>query len=49
MYDTDESVVLKAAIPGIKPEDIDVSITGDTLTIKADPAVRTERRSRSGL
>jgi len=36
MYTTDESVVVKAAIPGVKPEDIDISITGDTLTIKGE-------------
>jgi HSP20 family protein len=35
MYETDDSVVVKTAIPGIKAEDIDVSITGDTLTVKA--------------
>jgi HSP20 family protein len=36
MYETDDSVVVKTAIPGVKAEDIDVSITGDTLTIKAE-------------
>jgi HSP20 family protein len=36
MYETDEAVVVKTAIPGIKAEDIEVSVTGDTLTIKAE-------------
>jgi HSP20 family protein len=36
MYQTDDAVVVKSAIPGIKPEDIDISITGDTLTIKGE-------------
>ncbi len=36
MYETDESVVVKATIPGVNVEDIDVSVTGDTLTIKAE-------------
>jgi HSP20 family protein len=36
VYETDESVVVKTAVPGVKVEDIDVSITGDTLTIKAE-------------
>lgn len=36
MYETDECVVVKTAIPGIKAEDIDVSIVGDTLTIKSE-------------
>lgn len=36
MYETDDNVVVKTAVPGVKAEDIDVSITGDTLTIKAE-------------
>ena len=36
MYETDESVVVKTAIPGVKAEEIDVSVSGDTLTIKAE-------------
>ena len=36
MYHTDESVVVKASIPGVEPEDVDISITGDTLTIKGE-------------
>jgi len=36
MYETDDSVVLKTAVPGVKAEDISVSVTGDTLTIKAE-------------
>ena len=34
LYETDEEVVLKASMPGIKPEDVDISITGDVLTVK---------------
>jgi HSP20 family protein len=36
MYDSDDSVVVKTAIPGVKAEEIDVSVTGDTLTIRAE-------------
>lgn len=36
MYETDESVVVKTGIPGVKAEDVDVSVTGDTLTVKAE-------------
>jgi HSP20 family protein len=42
MYQTDDAVVVKSAIPGIKPEDIDISITGDTLTIKGETQVEEE-------
>lgn len=36
MYETDDSVVVKTAIPGVAADEIDVSITGDTLTVKAE-------------
>jgi HSP20 family protein len=36
MYETDEEVVVKTTVPGVKSEDIDVSITGDLLTIKGE-------------
>ena len=36
MYETDESVVVKTAIPGVSAEDIDVSVSGDTLTVKCE-------------
>ena len=36
MHETDDKVVVKTAVPGVKSEDIDVSITGDVLTIKGE-------------
>lgn len=36
VYETKDNVVLKAAVPGIKPEELDVTITGDVLTIKGE-------------
>jgi HSP20 family protein len=36
MYETDDAVVVKTPIPGVKAEEINVSVTGDTLTIKAE-------------
>ena len=36
MYETDEDVVVKTSVPGVKAEDIDITITGDTLTIKGE-------------
>ena len=57
MYETDDSVVVKTEIPGVKAEEIEVSVTGDTLTVKADTKdeaeisresyLRRERRSGS--
>ena len=36
MYQTANEVIVKAALPGIKPEEVDITITGDTLTIKGE-------------
>jgi len=36
MYETDDAVVVKASVPGVKPEDVEVSVVGDTLTIRGE-------------
>ena len=36
MYQTADDVVVKASLPGVKTEEVDISITGDTLTIKGE-------------
>ena len=36
MYETPEEVVITTAVPGIDPEDVEVSVTGDTLTISGE-------------
>ena len=33
---TDEALVVRAEIPGVKLEDLEVNLTGDTLTIKGE-------------
>ena len=35
VHTTPESFVIQADVPGVKPEDVNVTIEGDTLTIKA--------------
>jgi len=42
MYETDDAVVVKMAIPGVKPEDLDVSVVGDTLTVKGETKAEEE-------
>ncbi len=34
--ETDEQVVVKAALPGIQPEDVDISVNDGVLTIKGE-------------
>lgn len=33
-YQTQDSYIIKAPIAGVKPEDVDVTMSGDTITIK---------------
>jgi HSP20 family protein len=42
MYETDQDVVVRASVPGVKPENIDVTITGDVLMIKGEFKDETE-------
>jgi len=35
-YETETSVIVKAPIAGVKPEDLDISITDDVVTIKGE-------------
>ena len=34
IYDTGDSIVIQSTVAGVKPEDLDVSITSDTVTIR---------------
>jgi HSP20 family protein len=36
VYQTEDTVIVKASAPGFKPDDLDISITGDTLTIQGE-------------
>lgn len=36
MYQTEDATVIKSSVPGLKPEEIDISITGNTLTISGE-------------
>jgi HSP20 family protein len=42
MYETDDTIIVKSAIAGVKPEDLDISITSDTLTIKGETKAEEE-------
>jgi HSP20 family protein len=34
VYQTQDQVVVKATLPGVKPDEVELTITGETLTIK---------------
>ena len=42
MYETADAVVVKTAVAGVKPEDIDISVTGDVLTIRGETVTEDE-------
>jgi len=39
VIETKDNIIVKAAVPGVKPDEIDLSVTGDTLTIKGETKV----------
>jgi HSP20 family protein len=47
MYETDASVVVKASLPGVDPEEAEITITGDTLTIRAETRAEPELKSEN--
>lgn len=44
--ESDDDLTVQASIPGVKPEDIDISVTGDSLTIKGE--TREEKEEKEG-
>ena len=36
MIETKDNVIVKLSAPGVRPEEIDISVTGDTLTVKGE-------------
>ena len=43
---TDQDIEVKASLPGLKPEDVDISISNDVLTIKGEHREETEDTKR---
>jgi len=49
VYQTPTEVVLKAALSGLKPEDVSIDITGETLTIKGESKAEQEIKKEDYL
>jgi HSP20 family protein len=47
MYQTDDDVVVKMAVPGMKPEDVQISVTGDVLTVKGETREETDNKEKA--
>ncbi|MBK9924589.1 MAG: Hsp20/alpha crystallin family protein [Anaerolineales bacterium] len=44
MYQTDDEIVVKASLPGIKAEEVQINVTGEVLTLKGE--VKHEEESK---
>lgn len=47
MYETENDVVIKAAVPGMKAEDVQLNVTGEMLTIKGETKEKSEVKEKA--
>jgi HSP20 family protein len=47
MYQTDNEIVVKAAIPGVKTDDVQINVTGEVLTIKGEIKEKEETQEKA--
>jgi len=47
VYETNDDVVVEASLPGVKPDDIDISVTGQLLTLKGESREEHEEKAQS--
>src|SRR3954447_7031653 len=47
IWESGDAVEVKAALPGIYPDDVDITVVGDTMTIKAHHAASEEESRRT--
>ena len=47
MYQTDDEVVVKAALPGFNAEDVQINVTGEVLTIRGELKHEEEQKEKA--
>ena len=47
MYQTDDEIVVKAALPGIKADEVQINITGEVLTLKREVEHEEEKKEKA--
>ncbi len=47
MYQTDDDVVVKIAIPGFKADDVQINVTGDVLTLRGEMKHENEEKDKA--
>jgi len=47
MYQTDDEIVVKASLPGVKADEVQINITGEILTIKGETRQVEEKKEKA--
>ena len=47
MYQTDDEVVVRAALPGFKADEVQINVTGDVLTLRGEMKQQDEKKERA--
>jgi len=47
MYQTDDEIVVKAALPGIKADEVQINITGEVLSLKGEMKHEEEKKEKA--
>ena len=47
MYQTDDEVVVKAALPGFKADEVQINVTGDILTLRGETKHEEEKKDKA--
>jgi HSP20 family protein len=47
MYQTDDEVVVKAALPGFKADEVQINVTGDVLTLRGETKHEEEKKDKA--
>lgn len=47
VIETNDTVVIKAELPGLEPKDVDISVSGNTLTIRGEKKEEKEEKGKT--
>jgi HSP20 family protein len=47
MYQTDDEIVVKASLPGVKADEVQINITGEVLTLKGETKQMEEKKEKA--
>ena len=47
LYQTDDEVVVRAALPGFKADEVQINVTGDVLTLRGEMKQQEEKKERA--